>query len=688
MIKVHGALDGGDEVIAAKRIAEMAEKAMPGIANNNLVNLHIIPSAQIFSSHTRDVDILLIFFDRREKGVFISSTGREVRSFITTVELKSLTPEAVIFEGEKCFIDRRNGEGKDDVSVQSEKQKYAVRSYIGRVLGRDKGFYPMPYITNLIWFPLYPKYDLPKFSGNVVGANPVWDDFLEVLALTTGSDDRHPIETQSIEIYSKYIWKDSSPKERDLMLRGQLDRIVELFTKKIQLSNLDLKRFERVSSEHINSSKKQYIGKLGTQLLTFRGRGGSGKTARLIDLAQFLYTERNKRVIILTYNNALVSDITRQFKHRRVNNEVGGAGLSINTIHSFIGSWIKCFKSELLDEEKSNEIRAESSARLKEMGGDYWDRYEPTKQALIEYISAGAITTEDVTKIKSENSTDLDWDFILIDESQDWPESERDLIYNLYSPEKVVIADGEDQLVRTSNKINWRPDNLNIESQTVTLRKSLRMKSSLCIAIRKFAEQIEYDWELEEVTEVYGGRVVLVLGNAFDDKFQKRLLATVKSEGAVPLDVLSCVPPSWVKKDENGSRYCVLARKLEEMGHLTWDGSNLVTRQDCATSMDQFRIVQYESCRGLEGWMSVNYALDEFYDFKLQNPDIPDKVRSSLLFDEKEEAERYAKKWLMIPLTRAIDTLVIHISNPESYLGSALLEMQSNYPDTVSLETL
>ena len=85
----------------------------------------------------------------------------------------------------------------------------------------------------------------------------------------------------------------------------------------------------------------------------------------------------------------------------------------------------------------------------------------------------------------------------------------------------------------------------------------------------------------------------------------------------------------------------------------------------------------------MEGWVVVNFALDEFYAYKLKHPEISESAKSDLFFDHEEEAKEYANKWTMIPLTRAIDTLIIHISDEHSYIGKIATDLREKHPETV-----
>jgi hypothetical protein len=93
--------------------------------------------------------------------------------------------------------------------------------------------------------------------------------------------------------------------------------------------------------------------------------------------------------------------------------------------------------------------------------------------------------------------------------------------------------------------------------------------------------------------------------------------------------------------------------------------------------------VQYDSCRGLEGWAVVCFALDNFFDHKKDKAEISNDARESLFYDQDLASMEFAKKWLMIPLTRAIDALIIHIEDPHSYVGQVLKVVHEKYPDVV-----
>ncbi len=78
----------------------------------------------------------------------------------------------------------------------------------------------------------------------------------------------------------------------------------------------------------------------------------------------------------------------------------------------------------------------------------------------------------------------------------------------------------------------------------------------------------------------------------------------------------------------------------------------------------------------------MNLGFDEFYDWKLK--DQPENVKEGGLLVSPEQAARLrAAQWLMIPLTRAIDTLVIQVSDPDHDITEALRTTAKKCDDIV-----
>ena len=94
------------------------------------------------------------------------------------------------------------------------------------------------------------------------------------------------------------------------------------------------------------------------------------------------------------------------------------------------------------------------------------------------------------------------------------------------------------------------------------------------------------------------------------------------------------------------------------------------------TDENAWRIIQYASCRGLEGWASILIALDDLYANKMKYP-------SSIGSDVDVDPQYVARRWLLIPLTRAVHLLVIHVRDAESPVAKMLREASTALPKGV-----
>ena len=405
MLIIHGSTESSSEYQAAKLLGQLACDYDPEIADSNLVVLEIFPSVQCFGQKIQDIDLLVFYADyRAPEKTFITDSGKRLHSFCATIEVKGHSPENVCFEGTNCFV-TYNGE-RHNVTSQSENQKYSVVNYIKKHLNSQKA----PRIINLIWFSRVNSASLPKSDSNILGMDISWRNFLEAAVLIARSDTGKVVVT--------------------FTSRNWMDKVKLIFSKKLEPSKIDRKRLEAITKNVLDRTKQQYAEMLGQQLLIFRGRRGTGKTVRLIQIAYQAYDELGLRVLLLTYNMALVADLRRLFVLLGVKDAIGESGIAIKTIHSFMHTWL--FALGVIKINQS----------------DFFQKYEEYKNEALNLLRGNALTPIDILKAKADASRDLTWDLILIDESQDWPASERDLIYQLYGHRKVVITDGVDQFVR------------------------------------------------------------------------------------------------------------------------------------------------------------------------------------------------------------------------------------------------
>ncbi len=180
-----------------------------------------------------------------------------------------------------------------------------------------------------------------------------------------------------------------------------------------------------------------------------------------------------------------------------------------------------------------------------------------------------------------------------------------------------------------------------------------------------------------------GGRVLILEGDYFADAdLHARLLADNAAAGNQPIDMLACVPPAMTFVDDRGEKRSTPSQQFAAIGQDVWDGVNPAVRRTYPVSTQSLRVVQYDSCRGLEGWTVLALGFDEFYRYKLAEganatrPDTP-------LSDDPAAPARYAGRWLLIALSRAIDTLVLQVSDTPGPLLDALRHLADQFPDFV-----
>ena len=383
--------------------------------------------------------------------------------------------------------------------------------------------------------------------------------------------------------------------------------------------------------------------------MIFRGRGGTGKTMLLLQLAWRAFRDQGARTLLLTYNTALLADI------RRLLTLVGDAqglrerGIQAQTIMSFFASVFGGLG--LLTAER-----------------DYLEGYASLKAEAL-----ALLTKEDIEGLVQEHSEVFSWDFVFIDEAQDWPEDERDLLRRFYSSTQFVITNGVDQFVRGQAACDWQGGLSRSAVHVLNLTTCLRMKANLAHFANQFASALDLPgWSVDANTQAPGGRVLVVEGDYFAvPGLHQRLIDLNAAGGNWPVDMLMCVPPKLVKHLADTPPRSLVAERMERSGFSVWDGVSTTVRDSYPTSVDQLRIVQYDSCRGLEGWVVIALGLDELYRYK-QATWQPPAAEPGSFADDAEEAHRHAVRWLMIPLSRAVDTLVIQVEGGPSRVREAL----------------
>jgi len=650
--------DDGPEADAARQLRSAIARAWPWAETHTSAHVYLIPNVQCHGESPRDIDLAVLAVLPEDLATF-QPTGSlrlmndaavdtelvHVRSLCVVLEIKDHTPQDVRFAGTKVEV-RYRGMGRDEewhsASQQNERQKYSFRNYLARNLPGAH----VPHITNLIWLRNIPRDLLPRATHNMLPSTITWTGLLNAVA----ANSRVWAESLGVTLSA------TRPESASV-----LSQAAQLLARRLSPTQLDRRRMDRIAYANIHD---EWLQGLGKRQLILDGRGGTGKTMILLGLAWRLQ-ERGDRVLLLTYNRALVADLRRLLTLMGLSDEAGRPLIDVQTVHAFMYRLLLALGLLESDEET------------------FFARYDELKTEALALLTAQVITRADVEKLARESPEAFAWDYVFIDEAQDWPSDERDILHQLYPPQRFVIADGRDQLVRREGNCDWTRGAERVPSHRVSLERGLRMKANLARFANVLAAQLALStWSIQENSEAGGGRIVVLEGDyAAARHAHESIVQQARRDGNAPVDLLMCVPPQLVVREEQRRR-AAITDMLLEWQQPVWDGVSDDLRRSYPTSTDQLRIVQYDSCRGLEGWAVFNVAIDDFYEYKLASWCGPQSSASDMV-DNRVLAERFAARWIMIPCSRAIDTLVLHVRQPTSPFGAVLRDVAQRCRDFV-----
>lgn len=608
--------DQGSEREAAETLRQILD---PIVGPTN--QLLIIVGAQCLGEEVQDIDLLLlgsfgtgITF----QGTHAEACGQNVKlvNICLIVEVKDSLAHKIRFDSQHVKVSYGRDNFWKDATEQVRQQKLSLINYLKRCN------LPSPWVEGMIWLRNYNGI-IPQSAANVLGANATVSSFFEVL------EKIRPPRPSTQGFYIAFAKNENV---------NSIQRAAAFFHPTITPTRLDRRRLELICKRLI--SDQRYVDRLGMQLLVFRGRGGSGKTIHLLRFAKDLY-DRGKRVLLLTFNKALVADIRRLLVILRIDNQGFDRGISISTAHKFFMQMLSAWGLWTWG--------ARDDGQFPKV--DYTRRKTELLQ-LLANETPESLSSESVVNNAPEVFA---WDYVLVDEGQDWPEDERDLLYRCFGPDRCIVADGVDQLIRGLTPCDWTAPVVPQRRQTVALRKAMRMKANLCRFITAFAEEGGAEWD-QEINEEISGGVVSVIEGPYDIACHNEIFRQHHDQGNEPLDALFCVPPDSMVQTP------VFSERLKAWGLSVWDGTSPDVRETFPTTTQEHRVVRYESCRGLEGWTVICIGLDRFYQHRLSHTTSP---QTQELFETPADfIRRQAVAWCLIPLTRAIDHLVIQLDGP------------------------
>lgn len=651
IVNISGSDKESDEYRAAKKLKIIIQNSFPNTVVGEIV---LFASATLVGQAVKDVDLMMLGILRNYSVnvEFNIPTGEYVKekvkieSFCTTIEIKSHDISGIFINGTDFYV--RYGNNSHCVTEQSNKQKIAAMNFFKRTLNYS------PYITNIIWFTQVTKADIDGLLQNDGGQMPSnvlgnGFDFSELMQLLIWQ--KPPFKTQHGYIF------DSSYNSCKI---DDLKKTLLLFSRtKEKMGELTRRRIEQITNKAFsNNALIDTQGKVSI----YRGRAGTGKTVGLIQTAINVVDEEQARVIILTYNKALVSDIRRLFALAELPDMFEINCVAINTMHSYFYRLV-------------NKVLYDG----KMFGTKYLEHYSTVLKEMLEFLQSDEEAVQLVRDI-CHNDINLDWDYVLIDEAQDWSNLERDIILMLFDNGKIIVADGGQQFVRNLDVCDW---SIVRERNNIKLKYCLRQKENLINFLNCYSKKVGMlGSKILSNNNIPGGKVIITQDRNLI-KIHQQEMKKLKNAGNIPYDMMYLVPHELVKKNMSGS-YFSKKEEFEHIGIEFWDGTNEQNRNEYSIDLDEVRLLQYNSARGLEGWTVFCLDFDVFMSERLKEYNNYEDSNSLLLESKEERKQKYLFNWTMIPLTRAIDTLVITIKDQDSEIGKMLKEISKECEDYVT----
>ena len=640
-IRVIGKEDNSDEYRAALYLQQILNDSIPSNAVGDII---LYPSATLWGQNVKDIDLLMIgqlescevkckfFTDNKEEVV----DNVKIENFCIPIEIKSHSIDGISRQGTDWYVNYSTRQ--HNVTKQSNEQKISVMRFFENTLQTSM------YVTNLIWFYEISKTELngmlnvdgKKIISNVFSKEISFKELMQLILW-----QKRPFRTGKKYIYNAAF--DGCDIKR-------IQQSLSFFAKEKKISgDLTRKRVEMITNSDFRD--KLITNDDSGKLSIYRGRAGTGKTVGLIQTAIKLVDEEEARVLLLTYNKALVSDIRRLFALADLPDMFDVKCVAIKTLHSY---FFKLVNTCLYDGKLH--------------GDTFINKYDQYLKELLTFISEDSDALDliqDTCKLEPE----LDWDYVFIDEAQDWTSAERDVVLKLYDNKRILVADGGQQYVRSIQPCDW---SIVKERTNIKLKKCLRQKSNLIKFVNHYSET--FSLPVNRVVgsdKMNGGKIVIVSDESKVNQVICDEYHNMCKNGNIPYDMLIFCPSDLLVWN-GGVREFKYIEDFIKKGINIWDGAVSDNRADNYALSEEVRLLQYESGRGLEAWTTVCLDFDAFMSEKEKqyNPDT--KIDELLLESKEEKLEKYLLNWGLIPITRAIDTLVITLRNPQSDIAKTL----------------
>ena len=574
-------------------------------------------------------------------------------TLVFSIEIKSHDASGIIIKGTDIYV--KYGDKESCVSSKLISQAETVRSFLNKQLE-----IPIKIVTPLIYFPNVKKQsfeaisrDKPPLKNGLLFSDSTFYELIHGAILYRGvraSKEETPYSTIGDRNISLYDIKHATA--------------IEKFYKSMTPSCLEQEKLETIGKKFITKNK-QWTEEIGKKTIAFIGRAGTGKTLKLLRLCNDLINDYYEPVLFLTFNRALARDVQRLMQLQKISN---GTSTTIRTIDQILFQMGK--KIDLYEDfdqfKKENDFNNTKAFKF-----------------LREYLVEALKDQETLNKIRKEIFRD--WNYVAIDEAQDWHQEERDIILKIFNPPNIILSAGADQCMRSDKLANWNNDihSKEYEIRTIHSNVALRQTSNIAEFCNQLSTEIHIDWSVEPSNDLLGGNIYL-FKNYTDEVFDIFLdeVEKNKQKGYEYVDFLVL---AHAKNQE-------IIKILKNRKYSIWDGIFERDRGKIPL-VNQIRCASLESCRGLEGWATLVTDIDYWYDYCLNRTRERLKQREEQDFTKiefierdknKEEDYKHLPTWFLIPFTRSKKRLLIQLPKNQK-IRNSLLEIQKKLSDFIHI---
>lgn len=599
-------------------------------SQHECVDIHVNLRIPTHNNSISNFDILLVvdFAPNHARRFYFENNQYIVTSLITVIEHKTHSPDGVRFN-QLGSVEVLYGTNWENATEKNEGQKYALKNYFAATPEIMGNVTETPWISNLVWLEnvnIENEKILARVPHKIIGYDLNMNKFMGRIF-----NGHRRIANRIFSTDQEFMI---------VRLRNNLRR---LFTPTM----IDLRRMNLLKDPN-------FLGNDNSSII-YRGHGGTGKTIGIIKRAINSCKEGNS-VLFLSFNKMLIFEVRRLIALLNLDyNE----DLKISTISAWIRGLL--IATQLLNENDNLFDTPERYKNLCDQLANDSDRLEMLRHG--SDFGFGKLTS---------------FQTVCIDEAQDVPEHEKIIITKIFGNAQILIADGIGQFIRGIPATSWRDNN---QFTIKNLNVCHRLKKNLATFANAFAQKLGLnDWQVEPNEQALGGKVFICFGNQRESllRLLPNIYAANAKQGNCPLDLLHCINNNLYDKHPYNNIYL---NELRNLGFDLWDG--VEPQENFQIMRDNLaRLVTLDQCRGLEGWIVVAVGLDKFY--KRQLIQAQTNIQNDIYYEQK--CKRYAANFLMIVLTRAMDTIVLQIDDPNSTLGLKTQELARDYADFVEIK--